>query len=163
MNETSPIEILTKYFKKYFPLNEIEAGELGQRFTERKIKRRGVLLQEGDVCRHFNFVVSGCCKMYAIDQAGKEHSEQWSIPNFAPMDFIPATVGLTVFDSGQVRIDQQYFQEFIRQVEEGNIHLNISRSFMLDEISQAHQLMETNSGAGKIVVLNQMNDITIEQ
>jgi NADPH2:quinone reductase len=80
-------------------------------------------------------------------------SEQWSIPDFVPMDFIPATVGLTVYDSGQVRVDQIYFQQFINEVEKGNIHLNISRTFMLDEISQAHHLMESNAAAGKIVIL----------
>ena len=69
------------------------------------------------------------------------------------MDYIPATVNLTVYDSGQVRVDPQSFQAFIRDVEAGEIHLNISRSFSLDEIAAAHQLMESNAGAGKIVVL----------
>ena len=80
-------------------------------------------------------------------------SEQWSIADFAPMDYIPATVNLTVYDSGQIRVDQQSFQQFIRDVEVGEIHLNISRSFSLDEIAAAHQFMESNAGAGKIVVL----------
>ncbi|MEJ5963766.1 zinc-binding dehydrogenase [Pedobacter immunditicola] len=80
-------------------------------------------------------------------------SEQWSLNDFAPMDVIPATVCLTVYDSGQVRVGQQYYQQFVKEVEAGNVHLNINRSFVLDEISQAHRFMETNSGAGKIVVL----------
>jgi len=80
-------------------------------------------------------------------------SEQWSIAGFAPMDVIPATVSLTVYDSGQVRVGRQHFQQFIGEVEKGNIRLNISRTFRLEEISQAHRFMETNSGVGKIVVL----------
>src|SRR5690606_27471897 len=80
-------------------------------------------------------------------------SEQWSLAEYAPMDVIPATVSLTVYDSGQVRVSQQYFQQFIGEVKNGNIQLNISRSFRLEEISQAHCFMETDSGAGKIVVL----------
>ena len=80
-------------------------------------------------------------------------SEHWSIAEFAPMDVIPATVSLTVYDSGQVRVSQRHFQKFIGEVERGNIQLNISRSFSLDQISHAHRFMETDSGAGKIVVL----------
>ncbi|MEJ5963773.1 Crp/Fnr family transcriptional regulator [Pedobacter immunditicola] len=78
MIEKTSIEILIEYFKKYFPLNETEAEQIRQRFTERKIKRRGFILQQGDVCGHFSFVVWGCLKMYALDQAGKEHNLQFA-------------------------------------------------------------------------------------
>jgi CRP/FNR family transcriptional regulator, anaerobic regulatory protein len=78
---TTSIEALIKYFKKYFPLNEQEREELSGRFTERKIKRRGFILQQGDVCRHFTFVVSGCFKMYAVDQSSKEHNLHFAAEN----------------------------------------------------------------------------------
>jgi NADPH:quinone reductase-like Zn-dependent oxidoreductase len=80
-------------------------------------------------------------------------SEQWSISDFAPMDYIPATVNLTVFDSGQVKMNSENFQAFINDVERGNIKLNISRTFTLDEIVEAHRYMESNAGTGKIVVV----------
>jgi NADPH2:quinone reductase len=80
-------------------------------------------------------------------------SEQWSINDFVPMDYIPATVRLTVYDSGQIRVDNQSFQQFINDVEAGEITLNISRKFTLDEIVAAHRLMESNSAGGKIVVV----------
>lgn len=79
-------------------------------------------------------------------------SEQWSIRDFAPMDYIPATVSLTVYDSGQVKINTEHFQEFINDVEAGKISLNISKVFSLDQIAEAHRLMESNSASGKIVV-----------
>ena len=82
-------------------------------------------------------------------------AEQWSLADFAPMEYIPAAVHLTIYDSGQIRVDQQSFQQFIRDVEEDLIKLPISRSFALDEISAAHQFMEGNSAGGKIVILTQ--------
>jgi NADPH:quinone reductase-like Zn-dependent oxidoreductase len=82
-------------------------------------------------------------------------SEQWSVADFAPMEYIPATVSLTVYDSGQIRVDQQSFQQFIREVEAGAIRLSISKSFPLREIVAAHQFMESNSAGGKIVVLTE--------
>ena len=80
-------------------------------------------------------------------------SEQWSIADFAPMEFIPATVSLTVYDSGQVTSDKGSFQAFINNVEAGNVNLTISKVFKLDEIAEAHQLMDSNQAAGKIVVI----------
>lgn len=69
------------------------------------------------------------------------------------MEFIPATVRLTIYDSGQIRSSTQVFQEFIRTVEAGHVNLNVSRVFTLDTIADAHRLMETNQAGGKIVVL----------
>lgn len=80
-------------------------------------------------------------------------SESWSIPNFAPLEFIPATVHLTVFDSGQLRSPARVFQEFIDSVAAEQIHLRIGRVFSLEEIVEAHRLMESNQADGKIVVL----------
>ncbi|WP_307294321.1 zinc-binding dehydrogenase [Pedobacter agri] len=79
-------------------------------------------------------------------------SEQWSIRDFDPMGYIPATVSLTVYDSGQFRVEHAAFQSFIKQVEQGKIIPPIKKIFHLDQIVQAHQFMESNAGGGKIVI-----------
>jgi NADPH2:quinone reductase len=79
--------------------------------------------------------------------------EQWSIHDFAPMEYIPATVNLTVYDSGQISVDRKYFQQFIRDVEGARINLSIGRTFKLEEIGAAHSLTDSNRSGGKIVVL----------
>jgi NADPH:quinone reductase-like Zn-dependent oxidoreductase len=80
-------------------------------------------------------------------------SESWSIPDFAPMEFIPATVRLTIYDSGQIVSPARDFQEFIDSVEAGEIKLPVSKTFYLEQIVEAHEFMESNQAAGKIVVL----------
>ena len=80
-SENTPIQKLIKYFENYFPLNSAECDELMSRFTERKVKRRQFILQQGDVCRYFTFVVSGCLKMYAVDKNGREHNIEFSAEN----------------------------------------------------------------------------------
>jgi len=75
------LEVLITHFKNYFPLNKIERNEIEKLFTERTIKRRGFILQQGDVCRNFSFIVEGCLKMYAVDQSGKEHNLQFVAEN----------------------------------------------------------------------------------
>ena len=42
--------------------------------TERKIKRKQYILQEGDICRYFTYVEEGCFKTYGIDSSGTEHN-----------------------------------------------------------------------------------------
>jgi len=75
------IQQLIKYFEHYFPLNADECAEVAKRFSDRKVKRRQFILQDGDVCRHFTFVISGCLKMFAIDRDGKEHNLQFAAEN----------------------------------------------------------------------------------
>lgn len=79
-------------------------------------------------------------------------SETWSIQDFAPMDYIPAAVNLTVYDTGQMSVDHKAFQSFISMVERGEIKLSIGGVFKLDDIAQAHKLMDSNKASGKIVI-----------
>jgi CRP-like cAMP-binding protein len=76
-----PIDQLITYFANYIPLKEIEKKELVQRVVERKVKRRQFILQENDPCKHYTFVVSGCFKMYGVDNNGAEHNIQFAAEN----------------------------------------------------------------------------------
>ena len=78
----APLAALSQYFKHdYFPLTKAEEAELARHFTERRVKRRAFLLQEGEVCRYASFVVAGCFKMYAVDKSGKEHNLLFAVEN----------------------------------------------------------------------------------
>jgi CRP-like cAMP-binding protein len=75
------IEPIIQHFMHYLPLHEEEIQELSSRLIERSINRKQFILQEGDVCKHYTFVVKGCFKMYKIDSHGNEHNLQFSIEN----------------------------------------------------------------------------------
>ncbi len=68
------MENIIKHFEKQIPLNDLEKAALLNRLTERKIKRKQYILQEGDICKNFNYVVEGCFKMYGVDNNGTEHN-----------------------------------------------------------------------------------------
>lgn len=72
---------LISHFDNYLPLDNKEKEELSNRIIEKNIKRRQFILQEGDVCRHYNFVISGLFKMYAVDKNGTEHNIQFASEN----------------------------------------------------------------------------------
>ncbi|WP_343668682.1 Crp/Fnr family transcriptional regulator [Chitinophaga sp.] len=80
------VDNLITYFHNYIPLNSREKEDLWSRVIEKKIKRRQFILQEHDVCRHYTFVVSGCTKMYSVDNNGAEHNIQFASENEWIMD-----------------------------------------------------------------------------
>lgn len=72
---------LLQHFQAYLPLTEAECAMISERATQRNIKRRQMILQEGLPCRHYTFVVEGCFRMYAIDDKGTEHNIQFAAEN----------------------------------------------------------------------------------
>ena len=72
------VQPLLTYFDSYLALNEEERVQLSSRVVERRIKRRQFVLQQGDVCRHYTFVVAGCLKLYGVDKKGTEHVLQFA-------------------------------------------------------------------------------------
>jgi len=76
------IKSLIDYFNNYLPLSEEEQSIVQEVFQERRIKRRQLILQEGDISKRNTFVVEGCFRMYMVDPAGKEHNLQFAIENW---------------------------------------------------------------------------------
>ena len=73
---------IIRYFSSYLPLDKEEKAFLAQVFTERRVRRRQFILQEGDVCRLNTFVVEGCFRMYMVDDSGKEHNLQFAVEDW---------------------------------------------------------------------------------
>ncbi|WP_422359380.1 zinc-binding alcohol dehydrogenase family protein [Reichenbachiella sp.] len=76
----------------------------------------------------------------------------WTLDNFTPMGDIPSLGRLTVYMGESKNLSKELLQEFINEVEKGNIHLNIDTVFTLDQVAEAHQYMEDNKAKGKLVV-----------
>jgi NADPH:quinone reductase-like Zn-dependent oxidoreductase len=78
---------------------------------------------------------------------------KWSFNDFSPMEVIPTAVCLTTYDGGAEDFMLTPLDELVEQVAAGALHLHVGKVFRLDEIVEAHRLMEENKAAGKIVVL----------
>jgi NADPH:quinone reductase-like Zn-dependent oxidoreductase len=78
---------------------------------------------------------------------------RWAFDRFAPMDAIPTGVYLTVYGGGSEDFMRTPLHELAQQIEAGTLHLQVGKTFHLDEIVLAHRLMEENKAGGKIVVL----------
>jgi NADPH:quinone reductase-like Zn-dependent oxidoreductase len=79
--------------------------------------------------------------------------DNWSLDHFSPMEAIPTAVGLTTYDGGPKDFMAMPLQELIDQITAGKMPVHVGRTFHLDEIVEAHRLMEANAAGGKIVGL----------
>ncbi len=78
---------------------------------------------------------------------------KWSFDDFAPMNIIPSAVALTVYTGESADFIAMPFQKLVDQVADGSLPIQIGKVFRLDQIVEAHQLMDSNKAGGKIVVL----------
>lgn len=92
MNKDELIQIqlqpLLDYFQKLIPLNAMEKELVTSLFKSRLYRKRQYILQEGDACNHFNFVVRGCLRLYKVDDKGNTH-----IINFAAENWWMSEIG----------------------------------------------------------------------
>ncbi|WP_424449238.1 zinc-binding alcohol dehydrogenase family protein [Microbacterium arborescens] len=80
-------------------------------------------------------------------------SEQWSIPDFYPIDVIPQGVRLTAYSGEAHNLPRGVLQEFLDDVAAGHARIPIDTVYQLDEIHTAHQRMDSGDATGKLVVL----------
>jgi NADPH2:quinone reductase len=80
-------------------------------------------------------------------------SDQWTIPEFYPMDWLPNGVRLTAYSGEASDLTHDELQGFLDAVAAGRARVPIGRTFTFDGIVQAHRLMESGTAGGKIVVL----------
>jgi CRP-like cAMP-binding protein len=64
------------------PLSEHERALIKDAFVPFKLRKRQYLLQEGDRCKHFAFIVKGAMKQYMVDEKGVEHIVRLGVENW---------------------------------------------------------------------------------
>jgi NADPH:quinone reductase-like Zn-dependent oxidoreductase len=77
---------------------------------------------------------------------------KWELEHFAPMDAIPTAVKLTAYAGEATDLTSDALQQFLDIVERGEIKIPATRTFPFAELQEAHCLMDSNQGNGKIVI-----------
>ena len=77
----------------------------------------------------------------------------WELEKFSPMGSIPTAVNLTTYAGGPEDFMATPLEELAAQIKEGTLKVKVGKVFRLDEIVEAHRVMEENTAGGKIVVL----------
>lgn len=79
-------------------------------------------------------------------------SDQWTIRDFYPMDWLPNGVRLTAYSGGAADLPPAQLQAFLDAVADGRARIPVGRVYQLDDIVQAHRDMEAGTVGGKAVV-----------
>ena len=79
--------------------------------------------------------------------------DKWTFEHFAPMDTIPTSVCLTSYAGGPQEFMETPLQSIVDDVARGKFHVPIGQVFHIDDIVQAHRVMEGNRAGGKLVML----------
>ncbi len=85
-------------------------------------------------------------------------SNEWTVPDFYPIDYIPRGVRLTAYGGGSGDLPAQVLQQFLDRLAADTTSLGPIRVHTLEEIREAHTDLESNRTFGKHVVLTHPED-----
>ncbi len=74
------------YINNYIDLTEKEIAFLRSNTNYKKYLKGHYIVQQGAVCKHTNFIISGCTKNFYVDQQGQEHIVTFAIENWWSAD-----------------------------------------------------------------------------
>jgi NADPH2:quinone reductase len=77
---------------------------------------------------------------------------EWELQKFQPMEDIPTAVKLTSYAGGAEDLSPPQLQRYLEQVEQGQLNFARAVSFSFAQLPEAHRLMDSNAGNGKIVI-----------
>jgi NADPH:quinone reductase-like Zn-dependent oxidoreductase len=80
-------------------------------------------------------------------------SNQWIVHDFYPIEYLPRGVRLSAYGGEAGDLPPAVLQDFLDAVAAGKAVIPLDRVFRLDEIVQAHTVMEEGRAAGKLVVV----------
>ncbi|WP_103338590.1 zinc-binding alcohol dehydrogenase family protein [Amycolatopsis sp. CA-126428] len=80
-------------------------------------------------------------------------SNQWTISNFYPIGYLPTGVRLTAYGGEADDLPASVLQRHLDRIADGEASLGPAKVYAMDEIRQAHDDLEHNRTAGKLVVL----------
>lgn len=79
-------------------------------------------------------------------------SNQWTVRDFYPIDYLPRGVRLTAYSGEADDLPTEVLQAFLDDVAAGRAVVPLDRIFTLDQIQEAHTVMEQGTARGKLVV-----------
>ena len=105
---------LIQHIRQFVPLADEQADFIMANVSLRKVAKREMLLNAGDICRANHFVVSGCLRLFFADEQGNERTIQFAIENWWMTDYtskdrkVPSQYSIqAVEDSIVISLDNQ--------------------------------------------------------
>lgn len=94
----------------------------------------------------------GCTRVHGVVCFTGMLSNEWTVKDFYPIEYIPRGVRLTAYGGDANDLPGAVLQDFLDAVEAGEATVPVDRRFTLDQIQEAHAYMEAGQATGKLVV-----------
>jgi CRP-like cAMP-binding protein len=75
------LTLLFSHLESFIPLKADEKELIEEKFESILVKRKQKLLKTGEVSKDYFFVVSGCFRLFGVDDKGFEHNIQFAAEN----------------------------------------------------------------------------------
>ncbi|MEO0573521.1 MAG: Crp/Fnr family transcriptional regulator [Bacteroidota bacterium] len=82
MNYKESHTLILKNIARFIELTELEKQKYLSLLTEIKVKKKGFLMQAGDVTKYEYFITKGCVKVYTLDQDGAPHISMFAVEDY---------------------------------------------------------------------------------
>ena len=79
-------------------------------------------------------------------------SDSWTVKDFYPIGYLPNGVRLTAYSGDSSDLPAAEFQRYVDLVAAGRLPIRVDRVFRMEEIGEAHRVMEEGGAVGKLVV-----------
>lgn len=144
------VNLLLNNIERHIHLTDTERALFIEKLQERKIKRRGFFLKDGDVCKYSAFVITGCLRGFTVDKNGIEHVLSFAPPDWWIADMYslisqkPGTLNIEALEDTEVillsKVNQEKlyleipkFERFFRILTENSLVANQQR--IVDNLS----------------------------
>jgi CRP-like cAMP-binding protein len=116
-------ELIQKNIAKHIQLADEEFTYFTSLLQSKRLRKKQVLLGEGEVCTHEYFVNSGCLRQYNLDEKGQEHIVQFAVRDWWIGDQYSFVTGLpgkyfidALLDSEVLMIEKNKLEELYLRV-----------------------------------------------
>lgn len=116
-------ELIQKNIAKHIQLTEEEFNYFTSLLQLKRLRKKQVLLGEGEICTHEYFVNSGCLRQYNLDEKGQEHIVQFAVMDWWIGDQYSFVTGLpgkyfidALLDSEVLMIEKNKLEELYLKV-----------------------------------------------
>ncbi|KAF2814119.1 Zn-dependent oxidoreductase [Mytilinidion resinicola] len=130
----------------------LDNGNLAEEIGEAEQKFEKVLELVGTVTLKDSVA---CVKPKGIICVAGIVGDQCVFENFALMSAIPFTVCLPTYAGDVDQFMEMPFKKLLELVAKGKLGIRVGRTFTLDNVAEAHRVMELSRACGEVVVLPQ--------
>lgn len=105
-----PLTLLVNNIARHILLSEEDRKKIAARFRIKEVRRKELLIKEGQVAKDVAFVLSGCLRSFSVDENGFEHilqfapSDWWITDMYSYISQKPAYLTIEAISAGEVAL-----------------------------------------------------------